>query len=167
MIYAGAGTSRRLAVQDGSELIPTFSWPPGRLLLFIAGGREALIRAVEGAEDGGGQWNHTVHGGLPAVCEGAWSSDDRDREQSRDTASRVGTGRKFGTLIFGTSYDARNPLPRASQRGYAGRCREVDGAADAIAAAILSGRVKARYSAANSGGRISTIDSFSSQTSIT
>src|ERR1700752_2237340 len=51
LIYAGAGTSGRLAVQDGAELIPTFSWPPDRLLLFIAGGREALIRAVKGAED--------------------------------------------------------------------------------------------------------------------
>jgi N-acetylmuramic acid 6-phosphate etherase len=51
LIYAGAGTSGRLAVQDGAELIPTFSWPPDRLLLFVAGGREALIRAVEGAED--------------------------------------------------------------------------------------------------------------------
>jgi N-acetylmuramic acid 6-phosphate etherase len=51
LIYAGAGTSGRLAVQDGSELIPTFSWPPDRLLLFIAGGHEGLIKAVEGAED--------------------------------------------------------------------------------------------------------------------
>ncbi len=51
LVYAGAGTSGRLAVQDGAELVPTFSWPPDRLLLFIAGGQEALIRAVEGAED--------------------------------------------------------------------------------------------------------------------
>ena len=51
LIYAGAGTSGRLAVQDGAELMPTFSWPPERLLLLIAGGNEALIQAVEGAED--------------------------------------------------------------------------------------------------------------------
>jgi N-acetylmuramic acid 6-phosphate etherase len=51
LIYAGAGTSGRLAVQDGAELMPTFSWPPERLLLLIAGGREALLQAVEGAED--------------------------------------------------------------------------------------------------------------------
>jgi N-acetylmuramic acid 6-phosphate etherase len=51
LIYAGAGTSGRLAVQDGAELMPTFSWPQERLLLFLAGGHEALIRAVEGAED--------------------------------------------------------------------------------------------------------------------
>jgi len=51
--YAGAGTSGRLAVQDGAELTPTFSWPPERLLLLIAGGHEALARSVEGAEDDG------------------------------------------------------------------------------------------------------------------
>ena len=51
LIYAGAGTSGRLAVQDGAELMPTFSWPAERLVLLIAGGDDALIRAVEGAED--------------------------------------------------------------------------------------------------------------------
>ena len=52
LVYAGAGTSGRLAVQDGAELMPTFSWPAERLLLLIAGGRDALTQAVEGAEDG-------------------------------------------------------------------------------------------------------------------
>ena len=51
LIYAGAGTSGRLAVQDGAELMPTFSWPPERLLLLMAGGQEALTESVEGAED--------------------------------------------------------------------------------------------------------------------
>src|SRR6185295_20245578 len=51
LIYAGAGTSGRLAVQDGAELMPTFNWPPDRLILLMAGGRDALVRAVEGAED--------------------------------------------------------------------------------------------------------------------
>jgi N-acetylmuramic acid 6-phosphate etherase len=51
LIYAGAGTSGRIAVQDGAELMPTFSWPQDRLLLLIAGGDQALTQAVEGAED--------------------------------------------------------------------------------------------------------------------
>src|SRR6476619_7418048 len=51
LVYVGAGTSGRLAVQDGAELVPTFSWPQERLLLLIAGGRNALLRSVEGAED--------------------------------------------------------------------------------------------------------------------
>ena len=51
LIYAGAGTSGRLAVQDGAELIPTFSWPRERLLLLMAGGMDALLKSIEGAED--------------------------------------------------------------------------------------------------------------------
>src|SRR5262245_40767004 len=51
LIYAGAGTSGRLAVQDGAELMPTFSWPGDRLLLLMAGGKDALLQSVEGAED--------------------------------------------------------------------------------------------------------------------
>jgi N-acetylmuramic acid 6-phosphate etherase len=51
LIYAGAGTSARIGVQDGVELPPTFGWPPERLAYLIAGGREALMRSVEGAED--------------------------------------------------------------------------------------------------------------------
>src|SRR5215470_4221988 len=51
LVYAGAGTSGRLAVQDGAELMPTFSWPEERLLLLMAGGWAALRQSVEGAED--------------------------------------------------------------------------------------------------------------------
>jgi N-acetylmuramic acid 6-phosphate etherase len=51
LIYAGAGTSGRIGVQDGSELPPTFDWPPDRLVFAMAGGLEALTRSSEGAED--------------------------------------------------------------------------------------------------------------------
>jgi len=51
LVYAGAGTSGRLAVQDGAELMPTFNWPEERLVLLLAGGKDALLRSVEGAED--------------------------------------------------------------------------------------------------------------------
>src|SRR5262245_65516032 len=51
LVYAGAGTSGRLAVQDGAELMPTFSWPEERLVLLMAGGAPALLQSVEGAED--------------------------------------------------------------------------------------------------------------------
>ena len=51
LVYAGAGTSGRLAVQDGAELMPTFSWPRERLLLLLAGGDAAMLQAQEGAED--------------------------------------------------------------------------------------------------------------------
>ena len=51
IIYAGAGTSARIGVQDGVELTPTFNWPEERLDYVIAGGMGALMASVEGAED--------------------------------------------------------------------------------------------------------------------
>ena len=53
LVYAGAGASGRLAVQDGVELHPTFGWPRERLSYLIAGGEAALVRSTEGAEDDG------------------------------------------------------------------------------------------------------------------
>lgn len=49
--YVGAGTSGRLGVLDASEIPPTFSAPPEWFVGVIAGGPEALTRAIEGAED--------------------------------------------------------------------------------------------------------------------
>src|SRR6516165_1510656 len=51
LIYVGAGTSGRVAVQDGAELTPTFAWPQERLHFIIAGGESAFVASVEGAED--------------------------------------------------------------------------------------------------------------------
>ncbi len=51
LIYLGAGTSGRLGVLDASECPPTFSTPPEMVVGLIAGGRDALTRAIEGAED--------------------------------------------------------------------------------------------------------------------
>ena len=53
LLYAGAGTSGRVAVQDGVELGPTFGWPETRLGYLMAGGMGALASSVEGAEDDG------------------------------------------------------------------------------------------------------------------
>ena len=50
-MYAGAGCSIRIGVQDGVELVPTFGWPVNRLGYLIAGGSRALAESVEGAED--------------------------------------------------------------------------------------------------------------------
>ena len=51
LAYAGAGTSGRVAVQDGVELGPTFGWPEVRLVYLMAGGMGALVHSAEGAED--------------------------------------------------------------------------------------------------------------------
>lgn len=51
LFYVGAGTSGRLGVLDASELPPTFGVSPDWVVGLIAGGDEALRRAVENAED--------------------------------------------------------------------------------------------------------------------
>jgi len=54
LFYVGAGTSGRLGVLDAVELGPTFGVPTARAKGIVAGGRRALSRAVEGAEDADG-----------------------------------------------------------------------------------------------------------------
>jgi N-acetylmuramic acid 6-phosphate etherase len=51
IVYVGAGTSGRVAVQDGAELMPTFAWPNERLRFIVAGGERAFVNSIEGAED--------------------------------------------------------------------------------------------------------------------
>ncbi|WMJ86416.1 N-acetylmuramic acid 6-phosphate etherase [Anaerocolumna sp. MB42-C2] len=51
LFYIGAGTSGRLGVLDASECPPTFGVSEELVTGIIAGGREALFHAVEGAED--------------------------------------------------------------------------------------------------------------------
>ncbi|WP_146596948.1 N-acetylmuramic acid 6-phosphate etherase [Novipirellula galeiformis] len=51
LLYMGAGTSGRLGVLDASECPPTFNTPAKMVVGLIAGGRDALTRAIEGAED--------------------------------------------------------------------------------------------------------------------
>ncbi|MEO1773076.1 N-acetylmuramic acid 6-phosphate etherase [Candidatus Enterococcus ferrettii] len=51
LIYMGAGTSGRLGVLDAAECVPTFGVNPEMVVGVIAGGKEAMTIAVEGAED--------------------------------------------------------------------------------------------------------------------
>ncbi|MGA7954658.1 MAG: N-acetylmuramic acid 6-phosphate etherase [Gloeobacterales cyanobacterium] len=51
LFYVGAGTSGRLGVLDASECPSTFRTDPTMVQGLIAGGPEALVRSIEGAED--------------------------------------------------------------------------------------------------------------------
>jgi N-acetylmuramic acid 6-phosphate etherase len=51
LIYVGAGSSGRIGVLDASECPPTFGVSPDLVRAVIAGGRRAVTRSVEGAED--------------------------------------------------------------------------------------------------------------------
>ncbi|AFQ15649.1 N-acetylmuramic acid 6-phosphate etherase [Bacillus thuringiensis] len=51
LIYIGAGTSGRIGLLDAVECPPTFGTASEEVVGLIAGGKEAFIKAVEGAED--------------------------------------------------------------------------------------------------------------------
>jgi len=82
LIYVGAGTSGRLGVIDASECPPTFLTDPEMVQGVIAGGREAVFRSIEGAED-------SLEAGAAAV--------DERRVGPRDVVFGIATG---GTTPF-------------------------------------------------------------------
>ncbi|MFH1729177.1 MAG: N-acetylmuramic acid 6-phosphate etherase [Pseudomonadota bacterium] len=51
LFYIGAGTSGRLGYLDAAELAPTFSVFDDQVIPIMAGGKKAIYKAVEGAED--------------------------------------------------------------------------------------------------------------------
>lgn len=51
IIFIGAGTSGRLGVLEAAECVPTFGTKPSQIIGIIAGGKNAMFRAKEGAED--------------------------------------------------------------------------------------------------------------------
>ncbi|MGF1728333.1 N-acetylmuramic acid 6-phosphate etherase [Photobacterium kasasachensis] len=51
LIYSGAGTSGRLGILDASECPPTYGSKPEQVVGLIAGGHQAIFKAVENAED--------------------------------------------------------------------------------------------------------------------
>jgi N-acetylmuramic acid 6-phosphate etherase len=67
LVFVGAGTSGRLGVLEAAECPPTFGTPPALVQAVIAGGRRAVFRSAEGAEDdaqeGGRQMRRRVRRG--------------------------------------------------------------------------------------------------------
>jgi N-acetylmuramic acid 6-phosphate etherase len=51
IIYAGAGTSGRIAVIDAAEVIPTFGIDDNVFVSILAGGKDAFVKALESVED--------------------------------------------------------------------------------------------------------------------
>ena len=51
LIYVGAGTSGRLGILDASECPPTYGVEENLVMGIIAGGKSAMFKAIEGAED--------------------------------------------------------------------------------------------------------------------
>jgi N-acetylmuramic acid 6-phosphate etherase len=151
LVYAGAGTSGRLAVQDGAELLPTFSWPHDRLLLLMAGGEAAMVRAVEGAEDEPGQaaalvQRHGLGGNDVLIAVAASGTTPFTlaclREANRLGALTVGIANNRGTPIL---TEAECPvLLETGPEPIAGSTRMNAGTAQRIALNLLSSLVMIR-----------------------
>ena len=112
IIYAGAGTSARIGVQDGAELLPTFSWPADRVAFVIAGGEAALLRAVENAEDSaedGAQRIEVLGVGANDVVLGIAASGN-----TPFTVAAVKAARDLGALTIGIANNAGTQLLAAS-----------------------------------------------------
>ena len=108
LIYVGAGTSGRLAVQDGAELAPTFGWPGERLVLLVAGGERALLRSVEGAEDDAEQ-------GLRLIDQHAVTSQDvliavAASGTTRFTLACLREAKLRGALTLGIANNQASPI---------------------------------------------------------
>ena len=115
LVYAGAGTSGRLAVQDGAELMPTFNWPPRapaaadrrRRSGHDPGGRGRRGRARAGRRPdtaprhqlqrrpgrGGRQRHHPVYRHVHARRQGPRRPDGRHRQQRRHAPPHRGRPR--------------------------------------------------------------------------
>jgi N-acetylmuramic acid 6-phosphate etherase len=115
LIYVGAGTSGRIAVQDGVELGPTYGWPSERLGFVLAGGLGALSESAEGAEDDGDDARAQLQAlNITAVdvVIGVAASG-----KTPFTVSAIEAAREAGALTIGVSNNRRSPLLDAAQFG--------------------------------------------------
>src|SRR5437763_13083099 len=145
LVYVGAGTSGRLAVQDGAELMPTFSWPLERLLLVMAGGPNALTRSIEGAED-------KIEDGVRLIREYRVDSNDvviavAASGTTPFTVACLREAKRFGALTIGIANNRGTPILRESDypiwldtgsEPIAGSPRLVAGTAQKITLNLLS-----------------------------
>jgi N-acetylmuramic acid 6-phosphate etherase len=115
LLYAGAGTSGRVAVQDGVELWPTFGWPEDRLGYVVAGGLDALMKAVEGAEDDRDAAMAQVE--ALAVTASDVFIGVAASGRTPFTIAALETARSKGALTIAISNNAETPLAKAADHG--------------------------------------------------
>ncbi|WP_217146411.1 N-acetylmuramic acid 6-phosphate etherase [Streptomyces sp. AC627_RSS907] len=115
LVYAGAGTAGRLGVLDASECPPTFNTAPGQVVGLIAGGPDAMVTSVEGAEDSAG----LARTDLDAL---ALTPDDTvvGVSASGRTPYAVGAvehARALGALTIGLACNRGSALAAAAEHG--------------------------------------------------
>ncbi|NNN38106.1 N-acetylmuramic acid 6-phosphate etherase [Streptomyces sp. S3(2020)] len=115
LVYAGAGTAGRLGVLDASECPPTFNTDPAQVVGLIAGGPEAMVTSVEGAEDS----RELAEADLDAL-ELRASDTVVGVSASGRTPYAIGAvehARARGALTIGLSCNAHSALAAAADHG--------------------------------------------------
>ncbi|MFE1884029.1 N-acetylmuramic acid 6-phosphate etherase [Streptomyces diastatochromogenes] len=115
LMYAGAGTAGRLGVLDASECPPTFNTDPAQVVGLIAGGPEAMVTSIEGAEDS----EELARADLDALKVGA---DDTvvGISASGRTPYAIGAvehARALGALTVGLACNEHSALAAAAEHG--------------------------------------------------
>lgn len=113
LVYVGAGTSGRIAVQDGAELFPTYNWPQERLVFLMAGGLSALTESAEGAED-------DEEAGASEIAEAGIGAADvvigvAASGRTPYTLAAIAAARKAGALTIGIANNPGTALLSAAE----------------------------------------------------
>jgi N-acetylmuramic acid 6-phosphate etherase len=155
LVYVGAGTSGRLALQDAAELSPTFGFE--KTVVLMAGGGEAGNRAEEGAEDDEAsalQAMERAEVGSEDVVIGLAASG-----RTPFTLASIKEARRRGALTIGIANNAGSPLLDAAEieilldsgpEVLAGSTRLAAGTAQKVALNALSTSVMAKLGGAYS-----------------
>jgi N-acetylmuramic acid 6-phosphate etherase len=115
LIYVGSGTSGRLGLLDSVELYPTFSWPRDRAVALLAGGQEAIYRAVEGAEDSADHGEQDI-----AACQAGLNDVVIAIAATGSTPYTLGAlraARIAGALTIGIANNIDAPITREAEIG--------------------------------------------------
>lgn len=115
LVYVGAGTSGRVAVQDGVELGPTFGWPATRLLYLIAGGTDALVHSAEGAEDDADDARSRI--GEAAIGQGDVVIGVAASGRTPFTIAALKAAKAAGALTIAIANNARTELLDVADHG--------------------------------------------------
>jgi len=113
LIYLGAGTAGRLGVLDAAEAGPTFDVPAGIVMAVLAGGSEAILQPVEGAED------HAEAGATALASLGCSPLDAvigvSASGRTPFVAGAIEYAGALGALTVGIACNANSPIATASE----------------------------------------------------
>ena len=115
LIYVGAGTSGRLGLLDSVELYPTFSWPHERAVAILAGGNEAIFRAIEGAEDDRERGAQELRAAKPTASDVVILLAASGATPY--TMGAIGAARAAGALTIGIANNAGAPVAAEAEIG--------------------------------------------------